>query len=369
VTGHLSNRPRSVVFLGTAHDNGGSSVLAGNVAEAMRLCGHHVEEWYLFGSTATITSPDARIFLDGPRKSSPAVLAALFVRVIAALRARKPDAVFGLQSLSNLLAGVGGRIAGIGNRIATYHQPRERQNRALMVLDAIVSRFGGYTKMVACGESVAETYRRASSAYAGLTVVKNGQKVPRAYPRDEARAALDLPASGAVLGQIGRFDNQKNQSFALDLIKDLPDTSLLLVGAGPNEASIMAAIAANGLADRVHTVRSIAHDRIGLFYSAVDAVLFPSRYEGLSLAAIEAMHAGVPLICSDIASFRELFRGSPLLSDTLLAGLGERERWLAAIRAMLSDQPLRRRVTAELARLAPTYGFDAMAQQYLRLVD
>jgi hypothetical protein len=44
-----SIRPRSIVFLGTSHDNGGSSILAGELAEAMRAAGHDVEEWYLRG--------------------------------------------------------------------------------------------------------------------------------------------------------------------------------------------------------------------------------------------------------------------------------------------------------------------------------
>ncbi len=46
------HRTRRVVFLGTAHDNGGSSVLAGNLAQAMRAQGYEVEEWYLFASPA-----------------------------------------------------------------------------------------------------------------------------------------------------------------------------------------------------------------------------------------------------------------------------------------------------------------------------
>ena len=47
-------------------------------------------------------------------------------------------------------------------------------------------------------------------------------------------------------------------------------------------------------------------------------MLFPSRFEGLSLAAIEAIHAGVPALCTDIPSFREMFAGSPLLTAKLL---------------------------------------------------
>lgn len=369
VAAQLSNRPRSVVFLGTAHDNGGSSILASNLAQSMRSDGHHVEEWYLFGSKSARMPAGARVFLDGQRSPSPLSLAALFVRVVSALRARKPDVVFGLQSLSNLIAGIGGRMAGIRNRVATYHQPRERQNRFLMAADSVAAKLGCYTHMIACGESVAATYTRKGAPYAKLAVIANGQTVPQKYPRAEARAAFDLPAEGTVIGQIGRLDYQKNQGFTLGLLRDLPAVTLLLVGSGPEEAAVKAAIASAGLTDRVQLVDSIEHERVGLFYSAVDAVLFPSRFEGLSLAAIEAIHAGVPLICSDIPSFRELFRGSALLTEKLMVPLDDRGGWIAAVRDILSSAPLRRRVLAELARLSPAYGFETMAQHYLRLVD
>ena len=124
-----------------------------------------------------------------------------------------------------------------------------------------------------------------------------------------------------------------------------------------------------GLAERVRIIPAIAHGRVGLFYSAIDLVLFPSRYEGLSLAAIEAIHAGVPSLCTDIPSFREMFAASPLLTAKLLLPAGDRSAWVARIRNILEDQELRRQIGNELARLSPAYGFEVMAEQYLRLID
>jgi len=116
-------------------------------------------------------------------------------------------------------------------------------------------------------------------------------------------------------------------------------------------------------------VPHIAHDRIGHFYSAIDIALFPSSFEGLSLAAIEAIHAGVPLVCSDIPSFREMLQDSPFLAANLVVPLGERAAWLDRIRAILSDEELRIRIVAELRRLSPAYAFETMAAKYLALLD
>ena len=297
VISKLSHRPRSIVFLGTAHDNGGTSILAGNLARAMRTRGHHVEEWYLFGSDGDMPA-GSRVFEPTKRSHSPLLLTALFFRVVATLRERKPDVLFGLQPYSNVLVGVAGRIAGIRDRVPTYHGPRAFVTPSLMALDNIVHWLGLYTQMVGCANSVVETYGRDDMA-----VVVNGHDIPQAFSRAEARAALGLPADGLLLGQIGRLSHQKNQSFSLELIRRMPEATLVLLGIGPDEAALKSQIGAAGLADRVHIVPAIAHGRIGLFYSAIDLVLFPSRYEGLSLAGIEAIHAGMPALCTDIRRF------------------------------------------------------------------
>ncbi len=359
----LSNRPRSIVFLGTAHDNGGTSILASNLAKSMRARGHHVEEWYLFGSDGDMPA-GTRVFVPAKRSRSPTLLISLFFHVLAALRRSKPDVLFGLQPYSNLLVGVAGRIAGVRNRIPTYHGPRAFVTPSLMALDDVVYGLGLYTQMISCANNVAVTYHRDDMA-----VVVNGHDVPHAFSRAEARAALGLPAEALILGQIGRLSHQKNQSFSLDLIQRMPEAVMVLLGIGPDEGLLKSQIEAAGLAQRVHIVPAITHGRIGLFYSAIDLALFPSRYEGLSLAGIEAIHAGVPSLCSDIPSFREMFAASPLLTTQLLLPEGDHAAWIARIRNILTDQALREEIGSELKRLSPAYGFDVMAEQYLRLID
>lgn len=358
-------RQQLIVFLGTAHDNGGTSILASNLAAAMRKRGHRVEEWYLFSSDGALP-PGARVFYH--TKRTPFALLTVFWRVVTALRHERVDVLFGLQPLSNLFVGLAGWIAGVRNRISAYHGPFWSANQTLMNLDALVASFGVYTQMVACSNSVAESFRVRSKAYDPVMTIVNGHNAPRLFPRAQARAELGLPADGFILGQIGRLSHQKNQGFSLELMQDLPEALLVLLGIGPDESAVRAQIAAAGIADRVRIIPAVAHDRIGLFYSAVDVALFPSRYEGLSLAAIEAVHAGVPLLCTDIPSFQELFAPSPYLTKTLLLPPADPAAWRARIRAVLTDSALRARIGTELAQLSPAYGFDTMAEQYLQLI-
>jgi glycosyltransferase involved in cell wall biosynthesis len=363
-----THRARRVVFLGTAHDNGGSSVLAGNLAQAMRAQGYEVEEWYLFASSAD--PQHARIFSRGRRSRSPLQLARLFWRVVRELRARNPDAVIGLQPLSNLIAGAAGRLAGVQKRIATLHNPAGKFRPVLMRIDRVFGNLGLYTQIIACSSSVAETFQENGPRYRQrLVVIRNGHAAPALIEWRQARAELGLPLEAVLLGQIGRISAQKNQAFSVSVLSNITGAHLLLVGSGPDEPAVKAKIAADGLSDRAHLRPAVDHSRIGAFYSAVDLVLFPSRFEGLSLAAIEAVHAGVPLLCSDIPSFRELFAGHPLLTSTLLLPPSDRSAWTARIHTLLEDVALRQQIVAELKTLSPSYAFERMANDYVRLIE
>lgn len=361
---------KRIVFLGTAHDNGGSSILAGALAQRMREAGHDAEEWYLFGSQAHGTGPHRRVLCEGVRSRSPTKLVALTAHLLTELHAHRPDAVFGLQSLSNLMTGFGGALLRIPHRIATHHNPSDRLNPVLMMLDGLAGRVGAYTRIVACAEQVATSYQRGGAPYAKrLSVIANGQTAPQLIPRAEARAFFDLPDGARVIGQIGRPSFQKNQDFTLDLLVANPDIMLLMVGSGPDEAALAARIAAQGLGDRVRHVRALHHEHIGHFYSAIDAVVFPSRFEGLSLAAIEAIHAGVPMLATDIPSFREMFAASPWATQNLLMPIDQSEVWSERLRRCFTDPAWRTQAQAAFADIAPQFSFDTMARRYLALLE
>jgi glycosyltransferase involved in cell wall biosynthesis len=153
------------------------------------------------------------------------------------------------------------------------------------------------------------------------------------------------------------------------LLKAIPNASLMLIGSGPDEATVASAMANPAIAGRAHWQRAIPHDCIGEFYSAVEMVLFPSLFEGLSLAAIEAIHSGVPLLCSDIPSFREMFQNSPFLTKTLLLPLADQAAWLERINAIAASDELRARIVYELRCLSPSYAFATMSARYLAILD
>jgi glycosyltransferase involved in cell wall biosynthesis len=124
----------------------------------------------------------------------------------------------------------------------------------------------------------------------------------RAGRDPEARRELGVGPDALLLGHVGNFVPVKNHAFVLRVFSAVAErcrqARLLLVGRGPLEEPMRHAAQAAGLSDRV-VFAGERGDVARLLRGAVDVFLFPSHYEGLPLAVIEAQAAGLPLVVSD----------------------------------------------------------------------
>jgi glycosyltransferase involved in cell wall biosynthesis len=122
------------------------------------------------------------------------------------------------------------------------------------------------------------------------------------------REGLQLPPDAFVIGHVGRFDEQKNHIFLLDIFRKVADANprarLLLIGDGPLRPSIERRATVLGLTQHV-VFAGLRTDVPRVLLGAVDVFVMPSLYEGLPLAGIEAQAAGLPCVVSD-AITREL---------------------------------------------------------------
>lgn len=126
----------------------------------------------------------------------------------------------------------------------------------------------------------------------------------RPSDRAAARAELRL-GDGPVLLSVGTLNANKGQHIVIDALPDLPNTTYLIAGAGPDAASLAAQAAALGVADRVQFLGPVAGADMPTLYNAADIMLLPSASEGLANAWVEAMACGTPVIAADIPQARE----------------------------------------------------------------
>jgi glycosyltransferase involved in cell wall biosynthesis len=172
------------------------------------------------------------------------------------------------------------------------------------------------TDIVACGEGAMEAIwgpdwqsdPRCRVIYASIDLTKYEQ------PGQDAglRAELGVPPAARLFLHLGResADDQKNHRRLLSVFREIralaPDAVLVLAGAGTDNPSGESARAIQefGLQDGVRALG--VREDVPRLLKAADAMLLPSRYEGLPAVVLEACAVGVPVLGSDLPGVREI---------------------------------------------------------------
>jgi glycosyltransferase involved in cell wall biosynthesis len=135
--------------------------------------------------------------------------------------------------------------------------------------------------------------------HCGVDLEPFGFKIDRA----QVRAELGIPPDAFVIGHVGRFDPEKNHAFLIEVIQAAakigPNVYGLFVGDGRARAEIEQKVAQAGIGDRV-VFPGVREDVPRLMQGAMDVFVFPSIFEGLGLAVVEAQAAGLPCVISDV---------------------------------------------------------------------
>ncbi len=130
--------------------------------------------------------------------------------------------------------------------------------------------------------------------------VPNG--VPPAQVESVARSG-----SGPVIGSLGRLTDQKGYERLVRALPGLPEQArVVLVGDGPEREALEALAGELGVAERLTITGWASEAR--RYLPTFDVFALPSSWEGMPLGILEAMHAGLPVIASDVGSVAEAVR-------------------------------------------------------------
>lgn len=128
--------------------------------------------------------------------------------------------------------------------------------------------------------------------------------------RDQAREQLRLEATDRVITIVARLYPEKNHQLLLRafarIAQEKPEAKLLIVGDGVEEQEIASTIARLGLGERVRML-GVRRD-IPVILAASDAFVLCSDREGLPIAVLEAMAAGLPVIATRVGDLPQVVR-------------------------------------------------------------
>ena len=118
--------------------------------------------------------------------------------------------------------------------------------------------------------------------------------------RDNYRKQFNIESDELVIGNVGRMHFQKNQEYIIkifnDINKSIPKSKLFLVGDGPDKGKIEKLI--KEYKQQNNIILLGVRDDVNCLMQMFDVFLFPSLFEGLPLAPIEAQAASLPVYLS-----------------------------------------------------------------------
>ncbi len=197
-----------------------------------------------------------------------------------------------------------------------------------------------------------------------LSVIYNGVDTREFVPGRAARAQFGLPAEPFVALFAGDMTTpRKNLETALAALAFAPGVHLAVVGS-LNKNPYPARVATMGLADRV-TFLGFRRD-LPQIMQAVDAFVYPSRYEPLGLVVLEALAAGLPVVTVRATAASELIgpeAGFVIERSDDARAVGE------ALARLAADGALRGGMARAARGIAERHTWTQMSERYYELYE
>lgn len=201
-------------------------------------------------------------------------------------------------------------------------------------------------------------------------LIPNGVELPARANRSvvaRMRQEMGLQRGDLVVGSVGTLRPVKNfqgliRAFGA-VVERLPRARLLVVGDGAEREALEELISGLGLENAARLVgpRSDVHQLLAV----MDVFALASHSEGMSLAVLEALGTGVPVVATRVGGNPEIVHDG---ETGILVEPGDESGLSEAIVSLLSDERRRERMGAEGRRsVGSAFSLEAMAQHYEEL--
>jgi len=357
----IPETPVRILVIATAHGTLGSffgrqlHLLAENGFEvhAVSSPGEGLDQLSRLGTVTTHPIAMAR-------KPDPLHDLVSLVRIWLLIRKLRPHIVHSHTPKAGLLGMMGARAAGVPVRLYTLH------GLPLMTRTGWFRRLLAAAEQLSCGLS-SRTYSVSRSleslaldlglcppaklttlgdgSCAGVDCERFSPGVDGAARGASIRSAYGIPQGSRVLCFVGRVARDKGvEALAAawrELAREFPSLHLLVCGAydatDPVPERVLDELRGHA---RAHVTGDWAPD-VPAVYAASDICVLPTLREGLSQVALEAGAMGIPIVSTRVTGLVNSVRDGV---TGLLVRPGDASELTAAIRRLLLDEPLRRRM-------------------------
>jgi glycosyltransferase involved in cell wall biosynthesis len=175
----------------------------------------------------------------------------------------------------------------------------------------------------------------------------------------EVRGHWGFPENAPLLLNVGRLARQKNQAIIINALLHIPEAHLLLVGEGELRESLQKKVAQLRLEERVHFLGELKSEDVLALLSVSNVFVFPSFFEAMPMAVVEAMGSGLPVVAGDIPAMREVLGEAGIFVPSEHA-----EEIARAVRQVLDSSELASRMRQASLERARVFSLQKMVHSY-----
>ena len=269
------------------------------------------------------------------------------------------------QYHANLYGRIAGRLAGVPVIIPSFHNLYRSPDKPKMHR-RLINRFlaSWSDRLVAVSDAVADDIVR----YDGIRrerirVIHNGIVIEDFRPsikKAKAREVFGLPEKRWIVGSVGRLTPQKGHEFMIKAVKGLKEVALAIAGDGPLRRRLKEVAHKEGV--ECYLLGTLDQKKIPLFLKALDIFCFPSLWEGMPSALLEAMASGLPVIATRISSNMEIVGNAGILVDTRAP-----EEIRDSIERLMGSEEMRKNYAEQASKEAERFSIENTVREYENL--
>jgi glycosyltransferase involved in cell wall biosynthesis len=281
-------------------------------------------------------------------------------RVAEAVRASRCDVVHAHLSYSSTLVPAAARMAARPSVCTLYDLPQQGGGREALRERLCIAAAGRSSALIFISQAALEQFAARYRRQPSWRVVRNGLNPATWSPGwGQLPSKLHIPTGAPVISITGALRATKGHALAIaawhTVLSRISEARLVIVGEGPEKATLRRQVQRAGLQERVLFAGQIEDERATAdIVRASDIALLPSYGEALPIALIEASACARPVIATDVGGVREVV--SDGVSGVLIPP-GQIAAIADAVTDLLND-PERRARMGQAGRMIVEQRFD-----------
>jgi phosphatidyl-myo-inositol dimannoside synthase len=197
-----------------------------------------------------------------------------------------------------------------------------------------------------------------------IPIVYNGVETEEFYPTERGTSEINLLC-------VGRLIERKGQHHLLHAFARLykhyfgQTLRLTLAGTGDAEAHLKLLASDLGIANAVHFAGFVTREQMPEMYRNADIFVLPSHNEGMSIALLEALSTGLPVIVTATGGTEELVREG---ENGLIVQWADIDQLASALQTLISSEAMRGKMGAASRQIALSFSWAEITKHYLELM-